>query len=61
MDKIVAILDYMCDVNNWCEPCDRVFYTWYLVLTITASYLMVGLYYYYPTALDMVFWPLALR
>jgi hypothetical protein len=61
MDKITNLWEYLCDANNWCEPQDRTFYTLFLIWVLTSSYLMIGLYFYYPEVLDMLFWPISIK
>ena len=61
MNRIVALLDYLSNADNWCEPEDRTFYKLFLMFIISSSYLMIGLYYYYPDVLDMLYWPLSRR
>ena len=58
MDRLTALMGYLSNPDNWCRPEDRTFYTWYLILTSSMSYIMLGLYLHYPDILDMVFWPL---
>ena len=52
------IKNYLSNPDNWCEPEDRTFYAWFLTLTTTSIYIMIGLYYYFPDVLDMIYWPI---
>lgn len=56
--KLVNIYNYLTDPNIWCEPRDRIFYIIFLIWVSLSSYIMIGLYYYYPKVLDMLYWPL---
>ena len=58
LSKLVNIYNYLIDSNNWCESRDRTFYIIFLIWVSLSSYLMIGLYYYYPKVLDMLYWPL---
>jgi hypothetical protein len=58
MDKLVKIHSYLSDPDNWCDKGDRTFYVLFLIYVSFSSYIMIGLYYYFPRILDMLFWPL---
>ena len=58
MNKILIMTNYLSNPDNWCKPQDRTFYVLFTIYVMTSSYIMIGLYYYYPETLDMLFWPL---
>ena len=58
LSKLVNIYNYLTNPNTWCEPQDRTFYILFLIWVLVSSYIMIGLYYYYPKVLDMLYWPL---
>ena len=59
LNNIINLINYLGEPNNWCEPEDRTFYKVFTIWVMLSSYIMIGLYYYYPTVLDMLFWPLS--
>ncbi len=60
-DRLVRIQNYLSDPDNWCEEKDRTFYLLFLIYISFTSYIMIGLYYYFPQVLDMLFWPISRR
>ena len=58
INKLTNIMNYLSDADNWCESKDRIFYKFFTIYVFASSYIMIGLYYYYPKVLDMLFWPL---